>query len=131
MPGHRSSSLSFAEPHQALLLQGWIELALSEALSAAKSRDAPLLHVSTLKLRAGLPLCAFDSSIRDAFLFGHRDRVVVGVGAAKVLEPSLSKGASAVTKRSLLASALSNVDASDVVVMGGWGFAPASTPRRA
>jgi menaquinone-specific isochorismate synthase len=124
MPLYRSaSSLSFAEPRRPPLLQDWVDRSLSEGLSAARDRAGPVLHVSAKKVDWELPLGAFDSSVTDAFFFGGRNRVVVGVGVSKVLEPGSSRRTDSQTGGNLLGKdALSTVDASKIMVMGGWGF---------
>ena len=86
VPDRRSSSLSFAEPPPSTTLQDWVDRSLTEGLSLAKRTGAALLWATSMELRAGLPLRAFDSPIEDAFLFGGRDRVVMGVGVAKTFE---------------------------------------------
>jgi menaquinone-specific isochorismate synthase len=124
MPLYRNaSSLSFAEPRHRSLLEDWVDRSLSEGLSAARDRDGPVLHVSAEKVDWELPLGAFDSSVGDAFFFGGRDRVVVGVGVSKVLVPGSSRRTGSQTRRNLLGKeAVSTVDASKIMVMGGWGF---------
>jgi len=122
--------LSFAEPGQRSLLQDWVDGSLSEGLSEAQSRGARLLHVSTKTLDWELPLGVFDSSIEDVHFFGGRDRAVLGIGVAKALEPDFPKLMGSRARRSLLGLDLqSAADASDVTVMGGWGFPPTRDPR--
>jgi isochorismate synthase len=116
-PYRSAPSLSFAEPRQRQPIQAWLDRSISEGLSDARSKGARVLHVSTRKLDWELPLAPFDSSVEDVHFFGTRDRVVLGIGVAKVIEPGSRK------RRSLLGKDnMSTADASKVMVMGGWGF---------
>lgn len=85
-----------------------------------------------MELRAGLPLRAFDSPIEDAFLFGGRDRVVMGVGVAKTFDPSASRRKGRRNKpTSHDAEAFSTPDSSKITIVGGWGFPPTEKGRSA
>jgi isochorismate synthase len=125
MPPYRSASLSLAEPGRPSLLQDWVDRAVTDALTQARMRGTPLLHVSGRRFDQELPLCIFDSSVEDVNYLGGRDGAVLGVGTAKVVEPDSSKLVGDGPTRSLLGEGVvSTVDASKIVVMGGWGFPP-------
>src|ERR1035437_3869765 len=117
-----SSSLSLVEPGQPSL-QEWVDRSLSEAISEARSRGAQVFHVSNLRIDSELSVGVFDSPVEDAFLFGDQSRVMIGVGAVKVLEPGHSTVTDSRTTRNLLGGGtMPTVDISKVTVMGGWGF---------
>jgi isochorismate synthase len=132
MPPYRTaSSLSIAEPRQPSSLQDWVDRSLSDALSEARRRGAPILHVSSRGIEMELPLGAFDSSVEDVNFFGGRGGAVLGVGAAEAMETGPSSLPGSGPTRSLLPEGLvSTADASKVVLMGGWGFPPRG-PRKA
>jgi len=115
--------LSFAEPRQRTVLQGWVDRSLAEGLSEARSRGAPVVHVSTKKLDWELPLGVFDSSVEDVHFFAGPERAVLGVGVAKAFELGSPRLMGDRARRSLLGlGSLSTADASKVMVIGGWGF---------
>jgi menaquinone-specific isochorismate synthase len=114
-PYRSAPSLSFAEPRQRALIQAWVDRSISEGLSDARGNGASLLHVNTRKLDWELPLGMFDSSVEDVHFLGTRDRAVLGIGVAKVIQPG--------SRKSLLGKDdLSTANASKVIAMGGWGF---------
>jgi len=123
-PYRSAPSLSFAEPLQRQPIQAWIDRSISEGLSDARSKGARVLHVSTRRLDWELPLGTFDSSVEDVHFFGTLDRLVLGIGVAKVIEPGSRKGRSLLGKENL-----STADASKVMVMGGWGFPDAGAQK--
>jgi isochorismate synthase len=126
-----SSSLSLVEPGQPSL-QEWVDRSLSEAISEARSRGAQVFHVSNLRIDSELSVGVFDSPVEDAFLFGDQSRVMIGVGAVKVLEPGHSTVTDSRTTRNLLGGGtMPTVDISKVTVMGGWGFPSAPGSREA
>jgi menaquinone-specific isochorismate synthase len=121
--------LSLAEPPQRSLLQDWVDRSVSEGVAEAMNKREPVLHVSTRKLDEALPLGVFDTTIEDVHFFGGRDRVVLGVGAARAFELNPAKPIRSRTTMSLLGlESLSDSDASNVIVMGGWGFLPGRGP---
>jgi menaquinone-specific isochorismate synthase len=132
MPPYRTApSLSLAEPRQRPSIQDWVDRSLSDALSEARRRGAPVLYVSRRRLEMGLPLGAFDSSVEDVNFFGARDGAVLGLGAAEAMEPGPSRLLGSGPTGSLLAEGIiSTADASKIVLMGGRGFPPPSGRRR-
>jgi isochorismate synthase len=123
-----------AEPGQPTL-QEWVDSTLEEAISTARSKGTRVFHFGSRRLDPELPLGMFDSPVEDVFLFGSKDRVVIGIGVAKVLEPGYSMAMDSLTMRGLLEQegTLSTLDASRIMIMGGWGFpsAPGSRPAGA
>lgn len=115
--------MSFAEPPQRSVLNGWVDRSLAEGLSEARSRGAALLQVSTRKVNWELPLGVFDSPIEDAQFFGGPERAVLGVGAAEAFDLGPPELMGSRARRSFLGlGALSAAEASRVMLIGGWGF---------
>ena len=90
-----------------------------------------MLHVSTKKLDWELPLWVFDSSVEDVHFFGGGGRAVLGVGVAEDFELSSPRLMRSRARKSLLSlDSPSKAEASNVTIMGGWGFPPSHGQRK-
>ena len=122
--------MSLAEPRQRSI-QEWVDRSLSQGLSQARSLGEQVLHVSTKKLDWELPLWVFDSSVEDVHFFGGGGRAVLGVGVAEDFELSSPRLMRSRARKSLLSlDSPSKAEASNVTIMGGWGFPPSHGQRK-
>lgn len=120
----RPAPLSLSEVREPPRLQTWVDECISDGIKEAKRKGRLILYSSTTKADLDPALGVFDSLLEDAQFFGSPERVLMGVGAARVA----SSAASIDMAASLKALSLGTVrprDASNVIVMGGWGFARA------
>jgi len=128
----RSAPLSFAEPRLRAPLREWVDRSLADGLSQAKREGKAFLYVSTKRLEEELPLGVFDSCVADVQFFGSPCRAVLGVGVARSFELGPSKLMGSRARRSLQRlGPISGADASEVTVIGGWGFPSARRQRGA
>lgn len=91
-------------------MEDWVDVSVAEAVSEARRTEKSFLHVDARVVDAELPLHVFDSSVSEVHFFAGRERTALGLGVARVLEPGS------------LPLVRSAAGASEVSVMGGWGF---------